>query len=175
MHRMSGTTVLAYGGTAPQVDESVLLAAGARLIGNVRVAADASIWFNAVLRADEHSISIGAATNVQDNCSIHVTAPDHPAVIGSRVTIGHGAVLHGCTVADHCLIGMGAILLDGCAVEEHTMVAAGALVPPGKRYPAGSLLMGAPARVARPLTEAEIQSIRAAAEHYIEIARSYLR
>ncbi len=153
---------------------SVLLASGARLIGRVSVGADSSIWFNAVLRADEHAITIGSASNVQDNCSIHVTAPEYPAVIGDGVTIGHGAVLHGCTVADHCLVGMGAILLDGCELEENTMVAAGSLVPPGKRYPGGSLLLGTPARAVRPLTDDELQHIRAAAEHYIDMARGYL-
>lgn len=173
MHRMSGTSILAFGGVEPRVADSVFVASGARLIGGVTIGADSSIWFNAVLRADEHSITIGSASNVQDNCTIHVTAPEHPAAIGNGVTIGHAAVLHGCTVADHCLIGMGAVLLDGCELEEYTMVAAGSVVPPGRRYPGGSLLLGAPARIVRPLTDAELRHLRAASEHYIDMARGY--
>lgn len=173
MYRMPATSVLTYGDTSPEAGDSVLLASGARLIGNVSIGADSSVWFNAVLRADEDFIRIGSATNVQDNCVVHVTAPQHPVVVGNGVTIGHGAIVHGCTVADHCLIGMGAILLDGCAVEEDTIVAAGSLVPPGKSFPAESLLLGSPARAVRPLTDDELQSIRASADHYVAMARSY--
>ena len=154
------------------IDPSVFIAAGVCIIGSAVVKRDASLWFQAVVRADVNAISIGERTNVQDGTVIHVTH-EHPTVIGNDVTIGHRAIVHGCTVGDGSLIGMGAILLDGTTVGPAALVAAGALVREGFAVPAGTLAAGVPARIIRELTPAERSALMASAEHYVGYAAAY--
>jgi carbonic anhydrase/acetyltransferase-like protein (isoleucine patch superfamily) len=132
----------------------------------------ASIWFGAVIRADNTPIVVGNDSNIQDGSVCHSDA-GFPLTIGARVTVGHQAILHGCTIADDCLIGMGARILNGAVVAAECIVGAGALVTEGKTFPAGSLIVGAPARMVRPLTDQERQLLRASAVHYAEKAQSY--
>ena len=163
----------AFGGKTPRIDPSVFLASSCVVVGDVEVGAGSSIWFGAVVRGDVNSIRIGARTNIQDQAVVHVTGGTHPTVIGDDVTVGHQAVLHGCTVKDRCLIGIGAIVLDGAVVGEEAIVGAGTLVPPGMVIPARSLVMGAPARVKRTLGDADADGLRASAAHYVEYAARY--
>ena len=151
----------------------IFVAEGARIIGNVTFQKDCSVWYNAVIRGDDQPIHIGNRVNIQDNCTLHAGHQD-PITIEDDVTIGHGAILHGCTIRKECLIGMGAILLDGCVIPPRCIVAAGALVPQGKTFPEGSLIMGSPARDVRPLSEEEKQSILLSAQHYVQLAEQQL-
>jgi gamma-carbonic anhydrase len=164
-------TVVAYQGILPTIPSSVLVLPGARIVGDVVIGERSSVWFNVVIRGDVHSIRIGDETNIQDGSVLHVTHDTHPLVIGNRVTVGHGVRLHGCTVEDETLIGIGAIVLDGAIVETHSIVAAGALVPPGMRVPSGKLVAGVPARVRRDLTADEISNFGESADRYVEYAR----
>lgn len=166
-------TIIAYQDFWPRLHESVFVAEGARVIGDVQIDADSSVWFNAVVRGDVCSIRIGKRTNVQDNATLHVTHDTGPLRIGDRVTIGHNAVVHACTVKDRVLIGMGAVLLDGCVIEPHTLVAAGSLVRTGFSAPPGVLLAGVPAVVKRPLTGAERQAIDESPDNYARYAAAY--
>jgi carbonic anhydrase/acetyltransferase-like protein (isoleucine patch superfamily) len=165
--------VLPFGSRTPRVDPSAWIAPGAVVVGEVEIGPDASVWFGSVVRGDVHWIRVGARTNLQDHCVVHVTAGLHPAWIGEEVTVGHRATVHGCTVRDGALIGIGAIVLDGAEVGEEALVAAGALVPPGAKVPARHLARGVPARVVRPLADDEIRSQRARAREYVETARTY--
>jgi gamma-carbonic anhydrase len=168
------THLRAFGGVTPRVDPSVFLATGCVVVGDVEVGPGSSVWFGAVVRGDVNSIRIGARTNIQDQAVVHVTGGTHPTVIGDDVTVGHQAVLHGCTVKDRCLIGIGAIVLDGAVVGEEAMVGAGALVPPGMVVPPRVLVVGSPARVRRTLGDAEVEGLRASAAHYVGYAARYL-
>lgn len=154
------------------INESVFIADGARVIGDVEMGKDSSVWYNAVIRADSASVKIGERSNVQDNAVIH-TSKGLGVQIGDNVTIGHGAIVHGCTVRNNVMIGMGAIVLDGAVIEENTIIGAGALVTQGKVIPAGSLAFGNPARVVRQLTEQEIHSIEVNADSYVNKAKEY--
>lgn len=165
--------LLPYRGTWPTVDQSVFIAPGALVIGNTTVAAYAGIWFNVVIRGDVAPITIGERTNVQDNTVLHVSYEPHPLRIGAHVTIGHNATVHGCTVEDLVLIGIGATVLDGAVVRTNSIVAAGAVVPPRMEVPSGVLVAGVPARVVRPLTTEEIARIAASAERYVGYAADY--
>jgi carbonic anhydrase/acetyltransferase-like protein (isoleucine patch superfamily) len=167
-------SILNYKGIEPQIAEKVFIAPGAWVIGDVTVGARSSIWFNTVVRGDEHYVRIGEETNVQDNSTLHVTSGDFPLEIGSRVTIGHRVVVHGCVVEDECLIGIGAVLLDGCRVGRGSMIAAGAVITPGTQIPPNSLVMGVPGKVAREVSEKDLEKIRHNAEHYLEVAANYL-
>jgi carbonic anhydrase/acetyltransferase-like protein (isoleucine patch superfamily) len=142
-------------GKRPVVPASAWIAPSADVMGDVTLGEHVSIWFQAVARGDVHWIRIGDYTNVQDGCVLHVTNGRFPLSLGKRITIGHRVLLHGCTVADDCLIGMGAILLDGVEVGSGSVVAAGALLPPGKKYPPNSLILGAPAKAVRTLKPEE--------------------
>ncbi len=164
-----------YGGKAPRLHDSAWVAETAVVIGEVELGDLSSVWFGSVLRADIHFIRVGARTNIQDQCVLHVTGGTHPTIVGDEVTLGHRVTLHGCTVKDRCLIGMGATVLDGAVVGEDSMVGAGSLVPPGMIVPPGKLALGAPARVKRDLTPEEIASLRASAQGYVERAQQYLR
>jgi len=166
-------TILPYRGAAPRLHQTVFLADGARVIGDVEMGPRASVWFNAVVRGDVCPIRIGELTNVQDNCTLHVTHDTGPLTIGSRVTIGHNAVLHACTIRDRVLIGMGAVLLDNCTIESHSLVAAGSLLRPGFTAPEGMLVAGVPAEVKRPLTAAEIRNIDESADNYARYVAAY--
>lgn len=166
-------TILPYRGVWPRLHESVFVADGARIIGDVEIGADSSVWFNAVVRGDVCPIRIGERTNVQDNVTLHVTHDTGPLIIGSRVTIGHNAVLHACTVKDGALIGMGAVLLDGCVIEERVLVAAGTVVRPGFVAPSGMLVAGIPAAVKRPLTEDELRNLDESPDNYMRYVATY--
>ncbi len=164
-----------HGGKAPRLHDSAFVAETATVIGDVELAESSSVWFGSILRGDVHFIRIGARTNVQDASVIHVTGGTHPTVVGADVTVGHRVTLHGCTVHDRCLVGMGAIVLDGAVVGEESMVGAGAVVPPGMIIPPRTLALGAPARVKRDLTVDEIASLHRSARVYVDRARQYLR
>ena len=159
-------------GTAPQLAQGAWAAPSADLIGDVRLGPRASVWFGAVLRADNTPIVIGEDSNFQDGAIGH-SDPGFPLTIGARVTVGHQAILHGCTVHDDCLIGMGARILNGAVLESECLVGAGALITEGKRFESGSLIVGSPARVVRQLTEQERQVLRLSATHYAEKAARY--
>lgn len=156
----------------PRMSSDAYVMQGTYLIGDVLVKKHAGIWFGAVLRGDIAPIVIGEETNIQDNSVVHVDF-DMPTIVGDRVTVGHGAILHGCIIEDECLIGMGATVLSGAVVEKGSMVGAGALVPPGMRIPAGSLAVGLPAKILRQLSPEEQEKIRESAKHYLEFARNY--
>jgi carbonic anhydrase/acetyltransferase-like protein (isoleucine patch superfamily) len=164
---------LTFKGIEPSIDSTVYVAPGAVIVGDVVIGCESSIWFGTVVRADVHYIRIGARTNIQDQCVLHVTGGTHPLHVGDRITVGHRAIIHGCTVDDGCLIGMGAILLDGCHVEAETIIAAGSVVAEGTRIPSRTLAMGVPAKPRRELTEAELGRIRRSAAHYVELAATY--
>jgi carbonic anhydrase/acetyltransferase-like protein (isoleucine patch superfamily) len=170
-----------FGEKNPRFGAAVYVDASAVVIGDVRLAENVSIWPCAVLRGDIERIEIGAGSNIQDGSVLHVThdgpfSPGgHKLKIGRNVTVGHKAVLHGCTVGDHCLIGIGAIVMDGAIIEDEVMVGAGALVSPGKRLESGYLYVGAPAKQVRPLKEQEKEFLRYSASHYIHLKDEYLR
>lgn len=174
MYLMPGSTVISYRGINPVIGQGAFVATGACVIGDVVLGEATSIWFNCTVRGDCHSIRIGARTNIQDNSVIHVTQGTGPTHIGADVTVGHGAIIHGCTINDHALIGMGAIILDGAVIPSHCLVAAGSVVPPGKTYPEGHLLLGSPAKAVRPLRASEIREIHESVDHYIEYTSHYL-
>lgn len=171
---MAEPLIAAVGGLHPQVDPDAFVAPGAVVVGAVTVAAGASVWYGAVLRGDAERISVGALTNIQDNCTVHAD-PSFPAVLGERVSVGHNAVLHGCTVEDDVLIGMSATVLNGARIGAGSLVAAGAVVPQGMQVPPGSLVAGVPAKVKRELTEEERAGIRANGEGYQLLAAAHAR
>lgn len=150
----------------PKIHPSVFLAEGVKVIGDVEIGKDSSVWYNTVIRGDVHYIKIGEMTNVQDCSMLHVTNGKYPLNIGNKVTIGHAVKLHGCTLQDLCLIGIGAIILDGAVVEEKSMVAAGSVVKPHFIVPSGKLVGGVPAKVIRDLTEDELNEFGKSAERY---------
>jgi carbonic anhydrase/acetyltransferase-like protein (isoleucine patch superfamily) len=160
------------GDLEPRLAAAAWAAPSADLIGDVRLGRRASVWFGAVLRGDNTPLIIGDETNFQDGAVGHSDA-DFPLTIGDRVTVGHQAILHGCTIADDCLIGMGARILNGAVIGTECVVGAGALVTEGKSFASGSLIVGAPARVVRQLTDVEKQLLRASAAHYAEKAQRY--
>lgn len=163
---------LSFNGKSPQTAEAAFVAPSAVLVGDVRLGRNSSIWFGSVLRGDINFISIGEGTNIQDGCMLHVTSK-LPVIVENDVTVGHGAILHGCKVGRGSMIAMGAIVLDGAEIGEHSVVAAGCLVPQGKKIPPGSMVMGIPAKVVRKITPEEIKGIKENTETYIDLARSY--
>lgn len=163
-----------FQGINPTIPASCFIEETGLVIGDVVMGEDCSVWFHAVIRGDVHHIRIGARTNVQDLCMLHVTHDTHPLIIGNNVTIGHHVVLHGCTIKDRILIGMGAIIMDGVQVGEDSVVGAGSLVTEGTIVPPRSLVLGSPAKVKRPVTEKELAWIRESAENYVKYARQYL-
>lgn len=165
-------TLYAIGGLRPSLGEGAWAAPSADLIGDVRLGARASVWFGAVLRGDNTPLILGEETNFQDGAIGHSDA-DSPLTIGARVTVGHQAILHGCTVADDCLVGMGARILNGAVIESECIVGAGALITEGKSFERGSLIVGSPARAVRQVTDSERQLLRASAAHYAEKAARY--
>lgn len=168
----SGASVLSLPVGTPHVAEESFVADGARLVGAVTLEPGASVWYNAVLRADSAAITIGADSNVQDNASVHVDA-GHPVVIGAKVSIGHNAVVHGCTIGDGSLIGMGAVVLSGAVIGAACLVAGGAVVLGGTVVPDGSLVAGVPARVRRMLDENEKAGLIANAGIYLEHQKTH--
>ncbi len=150
----------------PKIAQNTFLAAGAKIIGNVEIGEYSSVWYNTVIRGDVHYIKIGSFTNIQDCSMLHVTSNKNPLNIGSKVTIGHSVNLHGCTINDLCLVGIGAIILDGAVLGENSVVSAGAVVTPNFIVPSGKLATGVPARIVRDLTETEINEIENLAFRY---------
>jgi len=169
-----------YRGSVPELGRRVYIDPAATVIGDVLLGDDSSVWPGAVIRGDVHHVRIGARSNVQDGAVVHVTHDGpftprgHPCLIGSEVTIGHGAVIHACTLEDACMIGMHATILDGAVIKRHAMIGAGALVPPGKVVGEGELWLGNPARRVRALDTAAIEKLHYAATHYVRLKDRYL-
>lgn len=157
---------------AKVVGNPLYIAPNATILGDVTLTAHVSIWFGAVVRADKDRIVIGEGSNIQDNCVVH-TSKGHPAIIGSHVSVGHGAILHGCTLSDRVLVGMGAIVLNGAFVGADSVIGAGAVVTEGMNVPAGSVVVGVPGKVIKQATDAQKQHILANAKAYIELASEY--
>lgn len=172
---MSAGLVLPFQGVLPALGTGVFIAQTATIIGDVHIGEESSIWFGTVVRGDVHEIRIGARTNIQDNCVVHVTGGKFGTYIGDGVTIGHGAILHACTLGDNCFIGMGATVMDGVVVEEGGMVAAGALVTPGKVVRSGELWAGSPAKMLRSLSQGEIDYFPVSARKYCDLAGKYMQ
>lgn len=162
----------AIGGKAPALGEGAWIAPSADVIGDAQLGAGASVWFSAVIRADNTPILIGERTNIQEGATLH-SDPGFPLTIGAGVTVGHQAILHGCTIGDNVLIGMGAIVLNGAVIGDNSLVGAGALVTEGKQFPPGSLIVGSPARAVRSLPEEALAALRQAAAGYAERASHY--
>jgi carbonic anhydrase/acetyltransferase-like protein (isoleucine patch superfamily) len=163
-----------YKGVLPVVHPTAYVDVSAQVIGDVEIGEASSVWMNVVLRGDVHRIRIGRRSNVQDGTVVHVMRGTHATAIGDDVTIGHGAIVHGCTLRDRILVGMGAILLNGVEVGEDSIVAAGTLLPEGTKVPSRSLVMGSPGKVRRPLTDADVASIRDYAERYVGYRLDYM-
>lgn len=164
-------SVYPFNNVHPDIAESAFIAPGARVIGDVTIGDDSSIWYNAVLRGDVERITVGARSNIQDGTIVHVTRARHGTEIGDDVLIGHLAMVHGCVIENHGFIGLGAIVMDNCVVETGGMLAAGALLTPGKRIGKGELWTGRPAKFARMLTDDEIRINRAGCAGYVELAK----
>ena len=159
-------------GVAPQVAASAWVADSAQVMGNVVLGEDASVWFGTVVRGDTESITIGAGSNIQDASVLHADF-GQPLVIGERVTVGHQVMLHGCTIGDETLIGIGAIVLNGAKIGKNCLVGAGALVTEGKEFPDGSMIIGSPAKAVRELSPEHIEGLRQSARHYMDNARRF--
>ena len=166
--------IRSYKGISPRIADTAFTEASAQIIGDVEIGAHSSVWFNCVLRGDCYHIRIGASTNIQDGTVVHVTQGRFATIIGDFVTVGHSVVLHGCTIADRCLIGIGAIVLDNVTIGEESFVAAGSLVTPGTVIPPRSMVMGSPAKVRRQVTDEEVARIDEHWQHYVEYKNQYL-
>ncbi|AZP16245.1 gamma carbonic anhydrase family protein [Streptomyces aquilus] len=164
--------ITGIGGREPKIDQEAFVAPNATVIGDVTLAAGSSVWYGAVVRGDVESISVGAQSNIQDNCTLHADA-GFPVTIGERVSVGHNAVVHGAMVGDDCLIGMGATVLNGAVIGAGSLVAAQALVPQGMQVPPGSLVAGVPAKVRRELTEEERQGVTLNGTLYADLAKAH--
>ncbi len=157
----------------PQIDESCYIDKSARIVGDVTLRKNVSVWFHVSLRGDVNTITVGEGTNIQDNTVIHTTYQTNPTIIGDNVTIGHRALLHGCTIGNNVLVGMGSIILDGVRVGDHSLIAAGSLLPPGKEFPSGVMLMGSPAKVIRTLSEEEQHTLSMISFQYRAYVEEY--
>lgn len=165
--------IRAYRGIVPRIAASAYIDPSAQVIGDVNVGERSSFWPGVVARGDVHWIRVGEESNIQDNSVLHCDAPDFPLMIGDRVTVGHRVVLHGCTVEDECVIGIGAIVLNGAVVGKGSVIAAGAVVPEGMAVAPGSMVMGVPGKVRREVTEEEKIRFRVNAQHYVDACRIY--
>jgi carbonic anhydrase/acetyltransferase-like protein (isoleucine patch superfamily) len=180
MSQFQSSNVQKFQDFSPEIGHHVFLHASATVIGHVNIGDDCSVWPGAVIRGDVNFIRIGQGTNIQDLSTLHVSHkssedPDgSPLIIGNHVTVGHNVILHGCTIEDECLIGMGSIIMDKTIVQKHVMVGAGSLVPEGKVLESGYLYIGRPARRIRPLTDEEITHFMYSANHYIKLKNQYL-
>jgi len=163
-----------YRGVTPRVHPTAFIDSSAQVIGDVEIGEDSSVWMNAVVRGDVHWIRIGARSNVQDGTIVHVMIGTHPTTIGDDVTIGHGAIVHGCTLQDRILVGMGAIILNGVVVGSDSIVAAGTLLTEGTQVPPRSLVMGSPGKVRRELSDEDVASIRTYADRYVGYRLDYM-
>ena len=155
-------------------DSSIFIADGAKIIGNVTMGKECSVWYNAVIRADNNTIIIGEGTNIQDNAVLHLDEGDI-INIGNHVTIGHGAIVHGCTIADNCIIGMGSIIMNGAKIGKNCIIGAGAIVTERKEIPDNSVVIGAPGKVTKQLKDDEIAKTKQSALHYFELAKRYMQ
>ncbi len=162
-----------YKGILPKIHPSVFLVDSAEIIGDVVIEKDSSVWYNTVIRGDVNYIRIGEGTNIQDGCVLHVRHEKYPLTIGSHITVGHGAILHACTIHDTCLIGMGAIVLDDAEIESYTLIAAGTLIKEHMKVPSGVLIAGVPGKIVRELTLAERTMIEESASNYKEYVKQY--
>ena len=162
-----------FKGTQPSIDPSAYVDQSAQVIGDVEIGAESSVWMNVVLRGDVNHIRIGARTNIQDLTMVHVMNETHPTIIGNEVTVGHSAVVHGTTIEDRVLVGMGAMLLNGVHIESDCIIAAGTLLPEGTRIPSRSMVMGRPGKVKRQLTDEEVAEIRWYADNYVAYRLEY--
>lgn len=163
----------AFKGRSPRISPSAFVAPDATVIGRVELADESSLWFQTVVRGDINEIRIGTQTNIQDGSLLHVTRR-HPVIIGNRVTVGHGVIIHGCDIGDDCLIAMGAIVLDGAVIEPGCIIGAGTLIPPDMRVAAGSLVLGSPGKVVRQLSEQDLRRIESGWRNYVEYRREYM-
>lgn len=170
---MSGL-ILPFEGHTPKIGRDVFIAPSATIIGDVEIGDEANIWFGAVLRGDIGAIRVGARTNIQDLACVHLTEGQNSAILGADITVGHGAILHGCTIQDGCLIGMGAVVLDDAVIGENSVIAAGTIVPPRMVVPPGSMVRGNPGRVLRAVKPDEAEMGRRGAEHYVINARKFM-
>ncbi len=166
--------ILPHHGTWPEIDPSAFIAPSADIIGEVAIGAESSVWFQCVVRGDVESIKIGKRTNIQDLTMLHVDRRDCPLVIGDEVTVGHRVILHGCTVGNRVLVGMGAIVMNNAVIGDDSIVAAGALVTEGKVFPPKSLIIGAPAKLSRELKPEELAFLTKSANNYVGDSREYL-
>ncbi len=166
------TSSLAFGGYVPHTVEAAFVAASTVLVGQIHLGKDSSIWFGSVLRGDINTIRIGARSNIQDGCMLHVTS-ELPVNVGSNVTVGHGAILHGCKIGKDCMIGMGSIVLDGAQIGDECIIGAGSLIPPRRVILPRSVVMGSPGRVVRTVSSDELKAARENCNSYVELARSY--
>lgn len=178
---MSDISIIPLHGKTPRIHDSAFIAPGCRIIGDVEIGPDASIWYNCVIRADVNRIVIGARTNIQDGSVVHCDSPKpghpegYPTIIGEDVLIGHMAMVHGCVLEDRAFVGLGAIVMDGCSIGSDAMLAAGAMLTPGKAMPSGQLWTGRPAKYLRDLPEPAIAEMRAGVAHYVENARHHAK
>src|SRR5262245_48388511 len=163
-----------YRGVLPRVHPTAFIDDSAQVIGDVEIGEESSVWMAVVIRGDVHQIRIGSRSNVQDGTVVHVMKDTHATTIGNDVTIGHAAVVHGCTIEDRCMIGIGANLLNGAVVGSDSIVAAGSLLVEGMQVPPRSLVMGSPAKVKRPLTDAEVAEIQMYADRYVKYRLDYM-
>ena len=170
---MNPGKLLPYRGKTPQLADEIFLAAGSIVIGDVGIGRGSSVWFNTVIRGDVNTIRIGSYTNIQDGSVIHVQPDVYSVSIGDYVTVGHNAIIHGCSIADNCLIGMGAIVMNGAQIGANCIIGAGTLIPEKRTIPANSLVAGSPGRVLRTVSDEQIQIIRRSAIHYYELSLSY--
>ncbi|MBS0504696.1 MAG: gamma carbonic anhydrase family protein [Proteobacteria bacterium] len=176
---MDGVSLIEIHGRKPRIHSSAFIAPGCRLIGDIEIGPDVSIWYNCVLRADVNFMRIGARTNIQDGSVCHVDSawpghPDgHPLIIGDDVLIGHMAMVHGCTLADRAFVGLGSVIMDGAAIDSEGMLAAGAMLTPGKRIGSRELWAGRPARLMRELTDDDVAMHRLSVAHYVENGRAH--
>ncbi|MFA6449977.1 MAG: gamma carbonic anhydrase family protein [bacterium] len=164
--------ILPFNGVHPKIDQTVFLADNCRVIGDVEIGEDSSVWFGAVVRGDTNKILVGKRTNLQDGVIVHASSKC-PCVIGDYVTAGHNSVIHGCTIASFTLIGIGSVVMDGAVIGEGSIVAAGTVVPPGKEFPPRSLVLGAPGRLVREISEDEYMRNLSSAAFYVKLALSH--
>ena len=170
---MTRPLIAPFQGRSPQIPASVFVAPTATVVGDVVLGEEASVWYGTVIRGDVGSIRIGRRSNIQDGCILHLTGGGTPIVVGAEVTVGHRAILHGVTIEDRCLIGMGAVLLDGCVIGEESLVGAGSIVLEGTRVPPRSFIAGVPAKIKGPIPPAILSRLRESADGYVRLAREH--
>ncbi len=166
--------IKAYEGIMPKIHESVFVAEGSQIVGRVEMAKDGAVWYNAVLRADVNTITVGENTNIQDGTVVHCDT-NFPTTIGNNVTVGHNVIVHGCTIGEFCIIGMGSTILDGAKIGNNCIVGANSLVTQGKSFPDGMLIVGSPAKAVRELTPQEMEGIRASVNGYVELKNRHMK